>query len=179
MKRERSNYHALHWFKTAEPRLRKALITNCKKELVNCISECVLNVLNCNIKLSGCNTRKLQNHKYELRKDADRHVSLSGSVRHIVQRGEFVLPLLGALLPRIASLVFRGPRKNIRCTSSRPNITIRVGTNEGAGAPRLASRNVAVEAANTIRTKRGLICVTSFATPIPDRKRRRKLSRIF
>jgi len=49
MKRVRSNYHAVHVLKTAEPKLRKALITNCNKELVNCISECVLNVLNGNI----------------------------------------------------------------------------------------------------------------------------------
>ena len=51
MKREKSNYHALHVIKTAETRLRKAFITNCNKELVNCISECVLNVLNGNLKL--------------------------------------------------------------------------------------------------------------------------------
>ena len=40
MKRVKSNYHALHVLKTAEPKLRKALINNCNK---NCISECVLN----------------------------------------------------------------------------------------------------------------------------------------
>ena len=54
MKQVNSNYHALHVLKRAEPRLRKALITNCNKELVNCIRECVLNVLNGNIRLSGC-----------------------------------------------------------------------------------------------------------------------------
>jgi len=75
-KRLRPNYHALHALKTAEPRLRKALINNCNKELVNCISECVLRVLNGNITLSGCNTRKLQKYKSALRKVADRHVSI-------------------------------------------------------------------------------------------------------
>ena len=74
----KSNYHALHVLNTAEPRLHKALITNCNKELVNCISECMLNMLNGNLKLSDCNTRKLQKHKSELRKVADRHVSPSG-----------------------------------------------------------------------------------------------------
>ena len=78
MKRVRSIYHALHVLKTAEPRLRKALITNCSKDLVNCISECVLNVLTVNVKLSGCNTRKLKEHKPAVRKVADREVSLSG-----------------------------------------------------------------------------------------------------
>jgi len=78
MKRVRSNYHTLNVLKTAEPTLRKALITNCKLEHVNCISECVLNVLNSDIKFSTCNTRKLQKFKAALRKVADRQVSLSG-----------------------------------------------------------------------------------------------------
>jgi len=113
MKRVKSNYHALHVLKTDEPRLRKALITNCNKQLVNCISEYVLNVLNGNIKLSGCNTRKLIKYKSALRKVADRHVSLSGKKRLIVQRGGFLLPLLSAILHTIASLIFK-PVKMLR-----------------------------------------------------------------
>jgi len=74
----KSNYQALHVLKTSEQRLRKALLSNCKKVLVNCISECVLNVLNVNLNLSDSNTRKLQKHKSVFRKVADRHVSLSG-----------------------------------------------------------------------------------------------------
>ena len=78
MKRVKSNYHALHVLKAAEPTLRKALIINCNKDLVNCIRECVLNVLIDNIKLSGCNTRKLKKLKDAIRKVAKRHVSMSG-----------------------------------------------------------------------------------------------------
>ena len=93
--------------KKAEPRLRKALITNCNTELVNCISECLLNVLNGNLKLSDSNARKMQKYKCALRKVADRHVSLSGKKRLTVQRGGFLLPLLSAILPTIASLIFK------------------------------------------------------------------------
>jgi len=107
MKRVKSNYHGLHFLKTAEPRLPKALITNCNKELVNCISECVLNVLNGNIQLSGCKTRKLKKFKSAFRKVADRHISLSAKKRLIVQRGGFRLNLLSAILPTIASLIFK------------------------------------------------------------------------
>jgi hypothetical protein len=49
--------------KTVHPKLRKAIISNCDKELVNCISECVLNVMNGNL---SCNTRKLRKHKVAL-----------------------------------------------------------------------------------------------------------------
>jgi len=65
------NYHSLHVLKTAEPRLRKAIVSKCKKDLVNTISECILNVLNGNIKLTGCSKRKLRKHKAALRKVAD------------------------------------------------------------------------------------------------------------
>jgi len=77
MKRGRSNYHALNVLKKAEPKLPKAIITNCNKELYNCISECVLNVLNSNLKSSDCNMRKLKEYNSALPKVADRHVSLS------------------------------------------------------------------------------------------------------
>jgi len=53
--------YALHVLKTAEPKLRKAIICNCKKDLLNSISECILNILNGNVNLTGCNTRKLRN----------------------------------------------------------------------------------------------------------------------
>jgi len=63
--------------KSADPKFRKAIISNCNKELFNCISDCFLNVLNGNIKLTGCVTRKLQKHKAALRKVSDRRVPLS------------------------------------------------------------------------------------------------------
>jgi len=105
MKREKSNYHAPHVLKTAEPRLRKAIDSNCKKELEKTISECVLNALNGNIKLTGCSKPNLRKHKAALRKVADKRVSLSSKKKFIVQNGGFLLPLLSAVLPTIASLI--------------------------------------------------------------------------
>jgi len=105
MKRVKSNYHALHVLRTAEPKLRKAIISNCNKELVNSIIECILNVLNGNVKLAGCNTRKLRKHRVTLRKVADKRVPLSTKKRLIIQREGFLLPLLSAVLPAIASLI--------------------------------------------------------------------------
>jgi hypothetical protein len=118
MKRVRSNYHALQVLKRAHPKLRKTIISNCDKELANCISECVLNVLNGNL---PCNTRKLRKHKVSPRKFADRHVSLSGKKRLIVQRGGFLLPPLSAILPTIVGLSTRRLACYVRCTSARPS----------------------------------------------------------
>jgi len=107
MKRLRSNYHALHVLKGAAPKLRKAIISNCDRELVNSICECVLNVLNGNVKLSGCVTRKLCKHKAVLRKVADKRVTISSKKKLIVQRGGFLLPLLSAVLPALATFIFK------------------------------------------------------------------------
>jgi len=105
MNRVKSNYHTLHVLKTAHPKLRKAIITNCNRELVNNISECILNVLYGNVKLSGCSSRKLRKYKALPRKVADKRVPLSNKKKLIVQRGGFLLPLLSAVLPAIASLI--------------------------------------------------------------------------
>ena len=44
-------------------RLRKAIISNCDRDLVNCISECVLNVLNGNVALTSCVKHKVSKHR--------------------------------------------------------------------------------------------------------------------
>ena len=93
--------------KTATPKLRKAIVSNCDRELVNSICECVLNVLNGNVRLSGCFARKLRKHWTVLRKVADKRVPISGKKKLIVQRGGFLLPLLSAVLPALATLIFK------------------------------------------------------------------------
>ena len=103
----RSNYHTLKVLKTADPKLRKAIISNCNEELVNCISECVLNVLNGNIKLTVCKTRKLKKHNAALCMVVDRHVPLYDKKKLLVQRRGFLLPSLSAVLPTLASLILR------------------------------------------------------------------------
>jgi hypothetical protein len=101
----KANYHTLYELKTAQTKLLKSILSNCDRDLVNCISECVLNVLNGNIALTGCDSRKLRKHKLALRKLVDKQVSLQGKKRIIVQSGGFLLPLLAAVLPTLASLI--------------------------------------------------------------------------
>jgi len=87
--------------------MRKAILANCKSELVKTLSECSLNPLRSNVKLTPCQKRKLRKHILHLRKLADKRVSLSSKKKAIVQRGGFLLPLLGVVLPTIASLIFK------------------------------------------------------------------------
>ena len=73
----KTNYYTLQVLNTADPKLRKAIISNGKKEVVHCINECILNDLNGNIKLTGYDTRKLTKHKAALRKVSDKRVPFS------------------------------------------------------------------------------------------------------
>jgi hypothetical protein len=103
---KRSSYHILHVLKTACPKLRKGIISNCDKRLSD-ISECILNVLNGNINLSDSTKRKLKKYKTSLRTLVDKRKPLSAEKRVIIQKGGFLLPLLTAVLPTLASLIFR------------------------------------------------------------------------
>ena len=111
MQRMDSNYQTLHILKTTEPKLRKSIISNCDKELVNSISECILNFLKCNVKFSGCKTRKLGKHKAIYRNAADKRVPFSSKKKLIIRQSIFLVPLLSAVLPTIACLIFSRPHE--------------------------------------------------------------------
>ena len=64
-------------------------------------------MLNGNVRLSDCVARKLRKHRAVLRKVADKGVPISGKKRLIVQRGGFLLPLLSAVIPALASYIFK------------------------------------------------------------------------
>src|SRR5215510_16539732 len=107
MKRIKSNYRALELLKKVKPKLRRAILLNCDPDLLKSVGECALNVLRGNVKLTKCSKRKLRKHRGVLRKIADKSVSIVNKRKIIVQRGGFLLPLLSAVLPVLASLVFR------------------------------------------------------------------------
>jgi len=92
MKRMKQNFHTLHVPKHFRQKLRKAIISNCDRDLVNCIRECVLNVLNGNVTLTGYLKRKLSKHRLAFSKLVDIRVTLEDKKRLIVQRGGFLLP---------------------------------------------------------------------------------------
>jgi hypothetical protein len=105
MKRIKATYPTLHVLKPAQPNLRKAIISNCERDLVNCISECVLNGLNDNIAMTGFDTRKLRKHNLAPRNLVDKQVPLSVKKRIFVRCGGFLLPFLAVVLLPLASLI--------------------------------------------------------------------------
>jgi hypothetical protein len=106
-KRLNANYHALNVLRSATPKLRKAILSACNNDFINSISKCYLSVLEGNVTLTPSLKRKLKKHKLALRQLADKHVKQANKKRLIVQKGGFLLPLLTAVLPTIATLLFR------------------------------------------------------------------------
>ena len=63
MKRIDISYQTLQDLKTADYKLRKAIIANCNQGTLKIICKCALNVLRGNISLSACSKRKLRTYK--------------------------------------------------------------------------------------------------------------------
>lgn len=108
MKRLRSNKHALHVLKDASPKLRKAILQSGDDELIKTIIECVINTLNGNHKISGELKQKLCKYKNCFRKLVHAKTSLKKKRKIIIQKGGFLIPLLGSILSGvIGSLINR------------------------------------------------------------------------
>ena len=111
MRRIKGNYHSLQVLKNARPKLCKAIFSICNKYLLHSIRECVLNVLNGNIRVNDCAKRKLKWFKSSLRSIVNKRLPLASRKRLIIQRGGFLIPVLFAVLPTVASLLFRQQEK--------------------------------------------------------------------
>ena len=99
MKRIKSSLYKLHALKDAKSKLRKAIISNCEKEIIHTISECAFNVLRGNVNLTDCLKKRLRKFKRLLRTLIDNRVPLSRKKRLINQRGVFLFPLLQQSCP--------------------------------------------------------------------------------
>jgi len=64
-------------------------------------------VLRDNLKLTACQKKRLRKFKVPLRALADKRVPILTKKHLINQQGGFLVPLLSATLPTIASLIFR------------------------------------------------------------------------
>jgi hypothetical protein len=69
-------------------------------------------VLYGNVTVTECGKRKLRKQKTVLRTLADKRVPLTRKKNIIVQRGVFLLPLLGAVLPALTTVLFKPSENN-------------------------------------------------------------------
>ena len=87
--------------------MQRVIVCNASTDFVNTLCEIALNVLNGNIPLSDKQYRQLKKKKSAIRLVADKKVGLVKKKKAINQTGGFLLPLLGAAIPFIASLISR------------------------------------------------------------------------
>lgn len=92
----------------SKPRMRKVIIAKAGPDFINALCEITLNVLRGNIPLTKHQYNKLKKKKSVIRLVADKKVKLLKKRKTITQHGGFLLPLLGAAIPFVASLFNRG-----------------------------------------------------------------------
>ena len=95
----------LNALNSAQPRLRKAILSTGGKQLILAISEIVKNVLLGNVKLTSQDIKKLGRYKKVLRTLATRKPKLAHRRRLLVQHGGFLPTLIGPALSILASLL--------------------------------------------------------------------------
>ena len=86
---------------------RRGILQSADPALIKAICECALNVVKGNIPLTPTQKRRLSPHKNTLRSLADRKKSLKTKKRILIQKGGFLPLLLKAIVPTIASLLFK------------------------------------------------------------------------
>ena len=95
--------------KSANPRLRKAILVNGNSDLILALCEVIANVLSGTVHLAPQQKHKLKKHKAVLRRIVDRSTNVKNKRQLIVQKGGFLpallAPALGLLSTIIASVV--------------------------------------------------------------------------
>lgn len=90
------------------PSVRRVIVGHSSADFINALCEIALNVLKGNIPLNDKQYKQLKKPKNIIRVVADKKVELVKKKNAINQTGGFLLPLLGAAIPFITSLLTRG-----------------------------------------------------------------------
>ena len=98
-------FSLLKVLKQANPKLRRAIISNSSSELILALCEVIANVLSGTVTLSPADKRTLKRHKAVLRKIANKYIGLKHKRALIVQRGGFLPVLLGPALGLLATII--------------------------------------------------------------------------
>lgn len=89
------------------PRVRRVIVNNASTDFIDSLCEIALNVLRGNIPLTDKQFALLKKKKKIIRLVADKKVKRTKKKKTLNQSGGFLLPLLGAAIPFIISLVNR------------------------------------------------------------------------
>lgn len=105
--RMQRNLALLEMLYKSTPRMRKVIVSNAGADFISALCEIALNVLSGNIPLTEQQYSQLKKKKSVVRIVADKRIKILRKRKTINQSGGFLLPLLGAAIPFIASLITR------------------------------------------------------------------------
>lgn len=105
----KDNIDLLKVLHNASPKLKKAIIDHCDKQLIDSITEIIYNILKDRVKLTGHQYHKLRKNKKELRLVASKHGPLKLkrellSSKTSSQKGGWLGTVLAAALPLLLEL---------------------------------------------------------------------------
>lgn len=89
----------------SSPSVRRVIVNNAGSDFINALCEIALNVLRGNIPLSDKQYNQLKKKKKSIKLITVKGVKLAKKKKTINQTGGFLLPLLGAAIPFIFSLI--------------------------------------------------------------------------
>lgn len=92
----------------ATPGMRRVIVCGASADFIDALCEIALNVLRGNIPLTEKQYAQLKKKRGIIRLVADKNVKHLNKKKRINQSGGFLLPLLGAAIPFITSLISRG-----------------------------------------------------------------------
>jgi hypothetical protein len=97
----RENKHTLCVLKSAEPKLRKALLKAVPPQVIETIAEIAHNILRGNVPLSEKQRKKIEPFKKVIRKIASNCVSCKKKRKLLIQKGGFLGVIISSLLASI------------------------------------------------------------------------------
>ena len=105
--RVQRNLPLLEMLYKATPGVRRVIVCGSSTDFIDALCEIALNVLRGNIPLTDKQYAQLKKKKNIIRLIADKKVKHLRKKKTINQSGGFLLPLLGAAIPFITSLITR------------------------------------------------------------------------
>ncbi len=103
--RVKKHFDLLKVLRSADPKLRTAILKHCSNDTVRCLCDCVFNVLSGNLKLTPKQKKQLVRFKCALRQLASRSLPLNKKRNVLVQHGGLVSAVLTPLLAIAATLL--------------------------------------------------------------------------
>lgn len=91
----------LYVLRNSKPKLRKAILQHCDKDLIKALSEISLNTLQGNLPLNTNSKTSLTKYKNKLRKLAQPNGSVNAKRQILVQHGGFLPALIGVVLSSV------------------------------------------------------------------------------